>query len=93
MSTSRALKRWIEIDQLLHMVGLRRRTSALQRVFAGAGFAFVAIAVGVGAGLFLGPSYGRRLREGLDARVARMRAARSEHAQAGHIGHDSSPHG
>lgn len=92
MSRHKLLMRWIELDELLRMVGLRRRASVVRRTIAGAGFAFAAMAVGMGAGLLLGPSYGRRLRQGWEARIVRLRALRGEHAQPGHVGTDSSPH-
>ena len=90
MSRSKLLKRSIELDQLLRMVGLRKRTTLLGRALAGVGFGLVAMAVGLGAGLVLGPSYGRRLKQGFDARVIRMRA-RGEHPQQEHVSTDSSP--
>jgi hypothetical protein len=58
-------------DDVLRLLGLRRRSSLPAWVWPGIGLAAVGVVVGVGAGLLSAPQEGYRLRASLRRKMAR----------------------
>lgn len=64
--------RRFEADDLLGLVGLQRRRSAVQMILPAIGLVSLGAAVGAGAALLIAPSSGAELRQRLSERVDKL---------------------
>lgn len=62
-----------DMDDVLDIVGLQRRRSAIGALLVGGGLVAIGAAVGAGVGLMFAPSSGRRLRQDMSERLDQMR--------------------
>lgn len=62
-----------DIDDVLDLVGLRRRRSAIGVILPAMGLVAFGAAIGASVGLMFAPSSGRRLRQGMGERLDQMR--------------------
>lgn len=62
-----------DIDDVLDLVGLQRRRSAIGAILPALGLVAFGAAVGAGVGLMFAPSSGRRLRQDMGERLDQMR--------------------
>jgi hypothetical protein len=62
-----------DIDDVLELIGLQRRHSALGAILPAMGLVAFGAAIGAGVGLMLAPSSGRRLRQDMSERFDQMR--------------------
>ena len=62
-----------DIDDVLELVGLQRRRSAIGAVLPAVGLVAIGAVVGAGVGLMFAPSSGRRLRQDVSERLDQMR--------------------
>jgi hypothetical protein len=62
-----------DIDDVLDLVGLHRRRSAIGVILPAIGLVAFGAAIGAGVGLMFAPSSGRRLRQGVSERIDQMR--------------------
>lgn len=62
-----------DMDDVLDVVGLARRRSAIGVILPAIGLVAVGAAVGAGIGLMFAPSSGRRLRQDMSERFDQMR--------------------
>jgi hypothetical protein len=70
-----------EIDDVLELVGLRRRRPLLMSVLPAFGLVAFGAAVGASVGLMLAPSSGRRLRQEMGERLDQVRDRVKREAQ------------
>jgi hypothetical protein len=63
----------IRSDDMLEMMGLTRRRSALGTVLPALGLLVAGGAIGAGLGLVFAPSSGRRMRQNVEDRVGQLR--------------------
>jgi len=62
-----------DIDDVLEVIGLQRRGSALGAILPAIGLVAIGAAIGAGVGLMFAPTAGRRLRQGMSERIDQMR--------------------
>jgi hypothetical protein len=62
-----------DIDDVLELIGLHRRHSAIGIILPAMGLVAFGAAIGAGIGLIFAPSSGRRLRQGVSDRLDQMR--------------------
>jgi YtxH-like protein len=62
-----------DMDDVLDVIGLRRRSSALGVILPAIGLVAIGAAIGAGIGLMFAPTPGRRLRQGMSDRFDQMR--------------------
>jgi hypothetical protein len=62
-----------DIDDVLDLVGLRRRRALLASMLPAMGLLAMGVAIGAAAGLMLAPSSGRRLRQDVGDRLDQLR--------------------
>lgn len=62
-----------DIDDVLDLVGLQRRRTAIGAVLPALGLVAFGAAIGAGVGLMFAPSSGRRLRQDMSERLDQMR--------------------
>ena len=60
-------------DEMLEMMGLMRRRSAIETLLPAIGLLVAGGAIGAGLGLVFAPSSGRRMRESVEERVGQLR--------------------
>jgi hypothetical protein len=70
-----------DIDDVLDLVGLRRRQALLNSMLPAMGVLAVGIAIGAMAGLLFAPSSGRRLRQDVGDRLDQIREKVKSEAQ------------
>jgi gas vesicle protein len=62
-----------DMDDVLELVGLQRRSSVIGAVIPAVGFVAIGAVIGAGVGLLFAPSSGRRLRQDMTERLDQMR--------------------
>lgn len=62
-----------DIDDVLDLMGLQRRRSAIGAILPAVGLVAIGAVVGAGVGLMFAPSSGRRLRQDMTERLDQMR--------------------
>ncbi len=60
-----------QIDSILEMVGLEKKTSMATSILQSLGFLGLGLAAGLGLGLLMAPTTGRHLRDDLGRRIKR----------------------
>jgi hypothetical protein len=70
-----------DIDDVLDLVGLRRRRALMASVLPAMGLLAMGVAIGAAAGLMLAPSSGRRLRQDVGDRLDQLRERVKSEAQ------------
>ena len=63
----------IDVDDILSPLGLRRKTSTVNIVLPTLSFFLLGGAIGATIALFMAPSSGRRMRENVEQRIAKLR--------------------
>ena len=70
-----------DVDDVLDLVGLRRRRALMGSVLPAMGLLAMGVAIGATAGLLLAPSSGRRLRQDVGDRLDQIREKVKSEAQ------------
>ena len=63
----------VDMEDMLHGIGLERRRSALESVLPAAGFLLLGAAIGAGIGMLVAPASGQRTRKNVEERLSNLR--------------------